>query len=121
MSEEQPNGLRTLYVRDTDELEDVIDRTRVSTVVEVTFSRRSGEAPVKQVGYYVSVGPAYSGSSIFRAIRIKPSTDSEKTLQIPLDLICSFAAYDKKTPYTVQQPDLPPRRKGRINLKSEFL
>ncbi len=120
MSEEK--GLPSLRVKDCDELEDIIRQTPVNTVVEVTFFPRSNSrATDSYLGYLVGVGVNYNGGRIRPAVRVR-SSGAKKMASIAIEGISLFVRYDAKTPYAFEhEVELPPRRRGRINLKSEFM
>lgn len=117
MSEEKTNGLRPLQFRDTKELSDFLEMMGTMNVVDISYVSAPGKLD-RAVGFYYGV----HDDVLHLASHQNVGQHEEPFIEIPVKSIRAVTSYYAGTPYEVpQKSKVPPRRKGRINLKGEFL
>jgi hypothetical protein len=116
MSEE----LRPIPLRSRKELSDFLETIDTMTVVDIVYAVRGRTDRV--VGFYYGV----HDGAVYVAPHQQVGRHEEPFIEVPVRSICRVASCYAGTPYEAafnmpRQPKPPQRRRGAINLKSEFL
>lgn len=113
-------GLRPFQLRSRKELSDFLEMIDTMTVIDIVYAARGQTDRV--VGFYYGV----HNGAVYVAPHQQVGQHEEPFINVPVKSIRRITSCYAGTPYEAawngsQQPKQPSRRKGRINLKSEFL